>query len=621
MSQSLLDKLSQYKYISFDVFDTLLIRKEKCAEDVFYLMETRLCKENKKFSNFAKKRIEAQVKAQNSDKVEATLDDIYENIDICGIDIDTCKKIELEEEEKNLKANIYLKNLIKYLHKKGKIIIITSDMYLPAKQISYLLKKNGFLFDKIFVSSDYQARKSRGDLFGIVVRNLKIHKKEFIHVGDNYRSDYIMPRLKGINAIHWNMENKLNIHTKVYKEKGEDGKYIYNFLMDWSSSIDNNYKIGYELFGPVLLGFCEWIQDIRIKEGISSIYFLARDGQIVRKAFNLLYPGEYPYILVSRRSLTVPRLTEAENFNDILKIVPYIKRIESIKDLLYKIGLEDPFIVKKIEEKYGKEISRNELLGNKGAWIFKEIVNPMKENAINEQKACNEYFRNKFTENKTGLVDIGWYGTMQAALKRVLKDIGISSKLIGLYFGFLQKNGVNENLEAKGYVFDFKRENIIYQEKLVYGFNGLIELMFTANHGSTKKYYINEDGSPECLLEENKGEYSVFVQKVQAGALHFIEDWSKKTTRKVLDNRILYPALNDLLVNPTKEDCNNLGSLEFYDAYFEKLIKYPGLVNTIRHPKETMKLFLKSNWKIGYLKRMMPFMDAAKLYCIVNKIK
>ena len=35
MSQSLLDKLSQYKYISFDVFDTLLIRKEKCAEDVF----------------------------------------------------------------------------------------------------------------------------------------------------------------------------------------------------------------------------------------------------------------------------------------------------------------------------------------------------------------------------------------------------------------------------------------------------------------------------------------------------------------------------------------------------------------------------------------------------------
>ena len=118
MSQSLLDKLSQYKYISFDVFDTLLIRKEKCAEDVFYLMETRLCKENKKFSNFAKKRIEAQVKTQNSDKVEATLDDIYENIDICGIDIDTCKKIELEEEEKNLKANIYLKNLIKYLHKK-----------------------------------------------------------------------------------------------------------------------------------------------------------------------------------------------------------------------------------------------------------------------------------------------------------------------------------------------------------------------------------------------------------------------------------------------------------------------------------------------------------------------
>ena len=88
-----------------------------------------------------------------------------------------------------------------------------------------------------------------------------------------------------------------------------------------------------------------------------------------------------------------------------------------------------------------------------------------------------------------------------------------------------------------------------------------------------------------------------------------------------MDNKTSYALLEDLFKNPTLNECYMLGNLKFYDAYFEKIIQFDGWKNILAHPKKSINSFLKSNWKIGYLKEMFPYFDTKILYKFLKKIK
>lgn len=616
---NLIDILQRKKYVSFDVFDTLLIRKSGNPETVFDNVEKRLIN-NGINVKFKKKRIEAAVRAQAKGRVEATFNEIYREIDFEDEIKAKAQLLELEEEKRDLVANGYLKNVIHSLRSNNIKIIICSDMYLTSDFITDVLKEKGFSFDYVFVSSEYQARKGNGRLFEVVLNKTGINRRDMIHIGDNFRSDFLMAKIHGIKAIHWKTDYPLNYHTKAYLKKGEKGRKIFKFLTLHSDSLNEDYRIGYELFGPVLMGFCKWINTVCEEEKIDHVCFLSRDGQIVRKAYVILYPGDYEYFLASRRSLTVPQLRNAKDFSDILKIVTYIKREEKTSDLLYKIGIDNRNTIDSIEKKYGEEVLRTELSDKKGRHLFSDIEAEMKENAVMEYKACSQYIKERVHSTKIALIDIGWYGTMQSALENISADFHISSKFMGLYFGLIKKENANDSLNAKGYVYDFHRQNM-YDEQLIHGFNGLIELMFTANHGSVKRYFINNSECAECEFEESKGEYSEFVQNVQQGALKFINDAAEQLDELGHDYNIFYAALSDLLEKPKRYDCHHLGELKFFDVYFENLILCHGFITALKKPSDEIKNFSKSNWKIGYLKKLFPFMNASGMYKSMIKLK
>ena len=52
------------------------------------------------------------------------------------------------------------------------------------------------------------------------------------------------------------------------------------------------YDIGYSILGPILLGFSTWIRKEMINEKIDNVVFLARDGYIVKKVFEMKYKKE-----------------------------------------------------------------------------------------------------------------------------------------------------------------------------------------------------------------------------------------------------------------------------------------------------------------------------------------
>lgn len=72
-----------------------------------------------------------------------------------------------------------------------------------------------------------------------------------------------------------------------------------------------------EIVGPVLYGYCKWLIQKLKEKGISRVYFLAREGFTLEKAFEMFRPYgiSYHVIRVSRRATALPLLYRAKSLH------------------------------------------------------------------------------------------------------------------------------------------------------------------------------------------------------------------------------------------------------------------------------------------------------------------
>ena len=176
-NQSKLQKKCDELY-SFDIFDTLVTRRTAIPTGIFAIMQSKL--RGSKFSsllqhNFYKIRIGSEELARQNKRIlkktpEVTLDDIYKviqfNESLSDSEIVFLKKLELENEKCNVVvlSNNLLK--LKELCKRGKRVVLISDMYLTSEQIHYIIDDLDPVFRdlKIYVSCEYGVAKHTGDL-------------------------------------------------------------------------------------------------------------------------------------------------------------------------------------------------------------------------------------------------------------------------------------------------------------------------------------------------------------------------------------------------------------------------------------------------------------------------
>lgn len=74
-------------------------------------------------------------------------------------------------------------------------------------------------------------------------------------------------------------------------------------------------KIGYEVVGPILYGYSKWLNETTKKSGIRKLFFLAREGFLLERAFRLFSANEQDHcvIRVSRKATALPLLQRAKN--------------------------------------------------------------------------------------------------------------------------------------------------------------------------------------------------------------------------------------------------------------------------------------------------------------------
>ena len=294
----IIQAIRQAEVVSFDIFDTLVKRNVPDPESVHKFVYKEFLKQTGiDVHGYEGLRIDAEYKARsNSQKEEISLDDIFCHLESVTEDYKSVLR-ELEEQIEILVCcpNLRMKAIYDQVLENNKKIIITSDMYLNEEVIKKILHKCGYdNYEKLYLSSAYDKCKATGSLYEVIKTDYSEFTGKILHIGDNVKGDYVIPRMKGLKALL--IDGQQNI-LKFWKSKSKkvDNQFLYKQLYTYLNNHAYNIKndavsIGYEVLGPMLLGYCKWLNEKIQIDKIDKIFFLSREGKILQDAFNILYP-------------------------------------------------------------------------------------------------------------------------------------------------------------------------------------------------------------------------------------------------------------------------------------------------------------------------------------------
>lgn len=340
-------EIDSHEIISFDIFDTVLMRRVYEPADVFLLMDAEVEEKVQVPFSVMRKETEQELLREG----EPSLYQIYERMggkyhlpqELCGFLMEQ----ELEKEREVLVARERIKECIEYCSAKKKRVFLVSDMYLPSNVLKGFLDQFEITgYEEILVSCEYHVSKLNG-LFWILKERAR--GESYLHIGDNQEADYhaakkngidaflIMPAIRMMEISTWKnaltymggMESRVMLGM-LASEAFNDPFTLYE--SNGKPRVDCSRIFGYLFIAPLALSYLVWMLQILENKKSALLLFAARDGWLVQKAYDILreqwklrdLPKDI-YFMVSRKAVL-----EAEAKPDGEAGIAYRKYLEEI---------------------------------------------------------------------------------------------------------------------------------------------------------------------------------------------------------------------------------------------------------------------------------------------------
>lgn len=433
------------KLVSFDIFDTVLIRKCGLPENIFYLLANRLYPDDRALSEaFLLWRRKAEQQARRRQpQIDVSLTQIYNDDNLTGFPDYTPQQmmeVEVQIESENLIANPAVKKIIEGKRKGGYVVCFISDMYLDSDTLAGLLRREGCLLnnEQVYVSCEYNARKSNGKLFEIVRRELQ--PTEWLHFGDHPISDVKIPCKLGIKA--WRVDTPFTDTERMLLDKAYmiRERYELSILVGLQrvarilQGNDAYAEIAADFVAPTYIPYVFFLLQQAKKRKLKRLYFLSRDSYILMKMAEALQPFypeiELRYLFVSRKSLLLPYLSAmtAEQYLTVQDHQTiYGKRVDALlptletnrEEMKDKFGIT--FNYDKITNKQQEKDFLDKIWGEESCYLP-----VLCERALACRRLLLDYFEQEgvFDGTSSGMVDVGWLGTSRLMINAVLKNNG-----------------------------------------------------------------------------------------------------------------------------------------------------------------------------------------------------
>ena len=700
-------KIDRHEIISFDLYDTLIFRQVEKPSDIFELTIHEYLKKNggnkselkREAADFVRARSAAELSLYKSEKT-FDLYDIYDKLNgFTDEQRQHLAEIEIRLEIELSFAGRVGKELYEHAVQKNKKIIVTTDMYLPETVISKILNKCGYTrIDKIYVSSQIGKWKSRfGELFqyvaedaiNTVAENRKsgtndasdknapdknaleddspednkkyiqcIGKRRILHIGDNYRNDVLFAKLKGIDSVFLENNKEMSVFGQAWIENtlncsGDHGHS--NF--DTGNPVDSTdcYRMGYDIFGPLTLGYISWIHDISVRQGKEKILFFAREGYTLKKIYDSMYediPSEYVY--VSRKALKYPLLSRLNTIDEIFDAF-YVNKVTTYEKLLGNLNLLGNEEALQILRSNNIELTSVVSSDSHDKELLNALI-PIIHNRAEEQydnvcKYLDKVFRDK--ARKLALVDIGWTGSMQNAFETLVKEHFGNVDITGFFLvqmieikKYLEKGMKNLaylcGYEAEEKEIQVKSGNVKKSGKAAEDVNALkdsrpgksledlnntenadilrtatsiLESVYSAEHGSTAGY----DANGEPIFEEEKlsDKTRAIIHWIQQGMFDYCSKYALMQKKiSFINRRYLSRRAVELFGNPSRKMLEIAKDIEIYDGKFSRLLTKVSPMKPIQFASG----FKNAVWMNGYLKYNLKCRNSYPVYKFIRKI-
>ena len=555
---------SYYDIYSFDVFDTLLRRRVEPPELIKALLAEYLstCLAQRGIS------VSPDEISRQRNKTEETL--LREAIsrgkdaDYCLDDVmaGTLKAIkadgvldgrdainyELDLEKKAAQQMPGAVEVLSYVKSMGKRVICVSDTYLSAEEMAAILESQGLMryIDKLYVSSAIGKRKSTGRLFHYV---LEQEGGKLVHIGDNYNSDRLIPRKLGITALWFRSRSEQRRKNELKKLlQGQNRMdYVNAIIRRPDRPKSELQRVGYEVLGPALTVFVHNVAEQVKKDGIETLFFVARDGYAMKRIYEALQCTIYlksvlplgRYMCLGRLPVRLASL-HGLNIADILKVYGYIARFQgrsvSLGDIMGSYGLEpDSFI--SIARQYGLDLNEciinpaeDERLHN----LLKsdDFQGMVKEKSNEAKRLLRDYLAGIgfMGKRKVAVVDANAEGLTQSILDTIFSDEKGYPEVHRYYFNLValdvkSRTDTNTDLSrVRGVVSDWRSDSASERKpSLLLGM--FIELFAHPNHGVTVGYKaVNRRTIPVFRNTPQESEYPLTSRGLQ-GILYYAHDY------------------------------------------------------------------------------------------------
>lgn len=208
--QALVNAIEAHDIISFDIFDTLVMRNVYVNKDVFRILAQRL--DDVWGIDFftARTRAEAELSRETYPYIEEIYADVVKNYPcLQGHEAELIAD-ELALERQLIIPRQEVVDIFNQAKQMGKMVNIVSDMYFHQDTIRSILDGVGITgYDKLLVSSEYRSSKPQ-HLFEKYLAELP--QGRCLHIGDSEHCDIIPAGKLGIDTF------RLKMSTEIYEQ-------------------------------------------------------------------------------------------------------------------------------------------------------------------------------------------------------------------------------------------------------------------------------------------------------------------------------------------------------------------------------------------------------------------
>lgn len=367
------------------------------------------------------------------------------------------------------------------------------------------------------------------------------------------------------------------------------------------------HKLAHTTYGKIIICYVCWVIRKAQEKGLKTLYFLARDGYVLRETAVIICKKlsieiDCRYLYCSRQSLRIPsfHLIGKEMYDYIfmgaekLTANVIMSRTgldnKTVSDVYREIGFDAENANKSLSK---EEFNRfcNSLINSD--LFFKSV---MKESEKSYSHTMGYLNQEKLTEQKNvAIVDSGWSGSMQKTLYTLLNSSGFTGKITGFYFGLFSVPDEKKYGDYLTYYFSPKG---CLKRKILFS-NNLFECMLSAPHGMTVGYRKENNMYFPVFSENNNSTDDLIFEQING-----IKELAANVDNSFLEEKNCSELIKNCqkeiistMVKPKRSTAITLGEFSFCDdcgdAYRYKLAdesQIPLLKNYLIIPRIFRKL-------------------------------